>query len=41
MKEFEAILDQAEKNIGSPEELLVFVLIGSDLMPAARILKLL
>ena len=41
MKEFEAILDQAEKNIGNPEELLGFVLIGSDHMPGARILNLL
>lgn len=41
MKEFEAILDQAEKNIGNPEELLGFVLIGSNHMPGARILDLL
>lgn len=40
MKEFEAILDQAEKNIGNPEELLGFVLIGSSHMPGARILDL-
>ena len=41
MKEFEAILDQAEQNIKDPEELLGFVLIGSDHMPGARILNLL
>ena len=30
MKEFEAILDQAEQNIKDPEELLGFVLIGHN-----------
>lgn len=40
MKEFEAILDQAEQNIKDPEELLGFVLIGHNYKPEARIAEL-
>lgn len=41
MKEFEDILDQAEKSLQNPEELFGFVLIGHNYMPNAKIAELL
>ena len=37
MKEFENILDQAEKNIGDSKQLFAFVLIGQQYKPYLRI----
>lgn len=41
MKEFEELLDQAEKSIENPDELFGFILIGHDYMPDAQIVELL